>query len=304
MSSYIDTNDLILYVHIVKNGSFSSASDKLKISKSTLSRRINVLEEELDGKLLERGARGVIMTDFGESVLEIANVIHDKSTELLDYAKNRQKKPQGVLKISVPHDFVELVPKNFFTDFSNSYPDIELELDLSNSHHNMDYGQFDLLIRMTTMGLPSNDNLILHRICIFDRGLYASPDLIKMQEIVHPDELIEYPGLLFISPDNKIIPWNLYNNDESWAGIPKRNIKGNSVGAMRSLAGLGCGVIALTHLLAKPMVEQQLLIRILPTWNVEPVTMYALSKYRKNLLSAKIRVFIEALRSIFNLNIE
>ncbi|WP_274369817.1 LysR family transcriptional regulator [Morganella morganii] len=300
MNSSIDTNDLVLYVHIVKNGSFSGAADKLKIPKSTLSRRINVLEGELGGKVLERGVKGVVMTEFGENVLEIANIIHNKSTELLDYAKSRQKNPKGVLKISVPHDFVELVPKRFFTDFSSSYPDIELELDLSNSLCSMDNGQFDLLIRMTSMGLSSNENLILHRICTFERGLYANPNLIKNQEIAHPDELIEYPGLLFISPDDKVVPWNLHSDNESWTGIPKKNIKGNLIGSMRTLASLGCGIVTLTHILAKPMVNQQLLMRVLPTWWAEPVTMYALSTCRKNLLSAKARVFIEELRSIFN----
>lgn len=298
MNSSIDANDLILYVCIVKHGSFSGAAEELNKTKSTLSRRISLLEKELGGKILKRGVTGVVVTEFGREILEIAKIVYDKSLEVLRYAKSRQETLQGTLKISVPHDFVELVPKCFFSRFSSLYPDIELELDLSNSHLGLNTGQFDLLIRMNTMGFPSDENLIMHRIGDFPRGLYAHPSLFSIP-INHPDELVDYTGLLPISLEGKIIPWELYKNNEHWSGIPKKNIKGNSIGSMRSLASLGCGVMVLTHILAHPMVEQGLLTPILPDWHAEPVTMFAISTCRQNMLSAKARGFIEELRSTF-----
>src|SRR3712207_4828447 len=98
---HIDPNDLLLYTRVVDASGFSRAAERLGLPKSTISRRITLLEAQLGERLLLRTTRKLTVTDFGQSVLEHARQIAAETEAAASLAQHRQAEPSGRLRISM-----------------------------------------------------------------------------------------------------------------------------------------------------------------------------------------------------------
>lgn len=96
---HLDPNDLLLFAHVVEEGSFSRAAERMKMPKSTLSRRLTVLESELGERLLLRTTRKLTVTDFGNSVLHHAQQVTSEVEAAQALAQHRQAAPSGRLGV-------------------------------------------------------------------------------------------------------------------------------------------------------------------------------------------------------------
>ncbi|MFZ4538454.1 LysR family transcriptional regulator [Propionivibrio sp.] len=103
----LDANDLILFARIMEAGSFSRAAERTGLPKSTLSRRITLLETKLGERLLKRSTRRLAITEFGERILDHAKRLLDETEAATAMALHQQEIPRGILRVSLPPDFVE-----------------------------------------------------------------------------------------------------------------------------------------------------------------------------------------------------
>src|SRR4051794_15221701 len=127
----IEPNDMLLFARIVEAGSFSMAAQRLDLPKSTVSRRIALLEASLGERLLQRTTRRLMLTEFGESLLEHARKVAEEVESAGALAQHRQAEPSGKLRISMPGDFANLGMTDLIARFIARYPAVSLELDLS-----------------------------------------------------------------------------------------------------------------------------------------------------------------------------
>ena len=155
----LDANDLLLFVSVIDAASFSQAAERTGLPKSTISRRISLLEQRLGERLLTRTTRRLTMTDFGQNILEYARRMAEESAAVTAFAQHRKVVPSGRLRVSMPPDFSELVLAPFFLQFTARYPEIKLELDLSARRVDLLVEQFDLAIRIAAQ-LPDDGTLI------------------------------------------------------------------------------------------------------------------------------------------------
>src|SRR5947209_3026416 len=102
---HLDPNDLLLFARVVAEGSFSRAAERLALPKSTLSRRMTMLESQLGERLLLRTTRKLTVTDFGHSVLQHAQQVTAEVEAALALTQHRQAEPSGRLRVSMPADF-------------------------------------------------------------------------------------------------------------------------------------------------------------------------------------------------------
>src|SRR6266550_3137321 len=119
---HIEPNDLLLFAHVVDDGSFTRAALRLGLPKSTVSRRLAALENQLGERLLQRTTRKFAVTEFGRSVLEHARQVATEVEAAASLAQHRQIEPSGRLRISMPSDFANLVLGNFLAEFIEKYP--------------------------------------------------------------------------------------------------------------------------------------------------------------------------------------
>ena len=172
----VEPNDLLLFAHVVDDGSFTQAALRLGLPKSTVSRRLAALESQLGERLLLRTTRKFAVTDFGRSVLEHARQVATEVEATTSLAQHRQSEPSGRLRVSMPSDFASLVLGNLLAEFVTKYPAIALEVDLSPRRVDLIAENFDVALRMGE--LADDATLAARRLAVFSGSLFASPCLL------------------------------------------------------------------------------------------------------------------------------
>ena len=288
-------NDLILFAHIVNAGSFTRASDLTGLPKSTLSRRLSDLEDQLGERLMQRSTRRLILTDFGESILEYAHRLLDETEAAAALAQHRQVTPHGTLRVSLPPEFRELAVVDVVTEFARLYPNVRLELDLSARRVDIMTERFDVAVRAATH-LPDDTALVARRITDLHSALYASPAYLKEHGTPkRPDDLLEHQGLILVSGGGEHLHWKLSKGKEKWEGLPIRTLTANSLGFQQALAIKGMGIVGLSHRFACAAVENGTLEPVLPGWCLPTTVVWCVTAGRR-LLPQRTLAFIDLIK--------
>lgn len=290
-------NDLILFAHVIDAGSFTRASELTGLPKSTLSRRLSELEDDLGERLMQRSTRRLVLTDFGESILEYARRLSDETEAASALAQHRQVTPHGTLRVSLPPEFHELSIVQIVTEFSRRYPNVRLELDLSSRRVDVVAERFDVALRAATQ-LPDDSALVARRLTTLSNGLYANPDYLKRNGTPHtPADLTDHAGLVLVTSGGEQQQWKLTHGNERWEGLPLNVLSANSLGLQQELAAQGLGIVGLSERYAQAMVTQGKLQRILPDWQLPDIIVWCVTPGRR-LLPQRTLAFIDLLKEM------
>lgn len=294
---HLDANDLMLFALIADSGSFARAGELSGLPRSTVSRRLSALEARLGERLLTRSTRRLALTEFGERILEHARRLREEAEAATAIAQHRQATPRGVLRVSMPPDFVELDLTRLLLQYAAAYPEVRLELDLSPRRVDLVGERFDLAIRAAAR-LPDDNALVARRICALGNGLYASPAyLARYGEPASPDALSDHVCLGLISGNGEPLPWRLSRAEAIWERVPDGPLAANSPALQRELAAHGLGIAGLTERFTQRLVADGLLRRVLPEWSLPSVTLWCVTPGRR-LLPARTTAFIALLREL------
>lgn len=292
-------NDLILFAYIVDAGSFTAASDQTGLPKSTLSRRLSELEAKFGERLLERSTRRLVLTEFGESILEYARRLQDDTEAATALALHRQRTPMGTLRVSLPPEYTELSIVQVLTQFSGLYPNVRLELDLSPRRVDLLAERFDVAVRVATK-LPDDSSLVARSISTLHHGLYASPAYLKRHGTPQcPSDLDAHVGLALVTSSGEHQLWRLSRGDARWEGLPRQLLSANSVGLQQALCVQGLGIVSLSDSFAAGLVQKGELERVLPDWRLPTATVWCVTSGRR-LLPQRTLAFIEVLKSVLS----
>lgn len=310
-----DADDLLLFARVAESGSFSRAAERVQLPKSTVSRRIAALEKRLGERLLQRTTRKLVITEFGQGVLDHARAMSEEVDAALAFALSRQARPSGRLRVSMPGDFASLALERPLAGFIRDFPDVSLELDLSPRRVDLIGESFDLAIRMGT--LPDDSQLAARRLAVFTTGLYAAPALLREHgEPLAPEALHTMPALMLLSRSGEAVAWELSPRDGVHASaataavtgpktrrggeapaheiLPSQHVRANSPDVLIRLARSGAGVVAVADFFAEPYLARGELQRILPAWCLPDAQCWAVFPGRR-LMPAKTRAFIDML---------
>lgn len=296
----LEPNDLMLFARVAETGSFSRGAERMGLPKSTVSRRIAGLEAQLGERLFLRSTRKLTLTEFGESLLDHARRLTEEVDAAGALAQHRQAEPSGRLRVSMPNDFAEILLPRMLADFVQRYPDVVLDLDLSPRRVDLLGEGFDLAIRMGS--LSDDATLVARKVCEIPTFLYAAPAYIARRGApALPDELSEHACLQIRSRDGNTLPWRLRHEGKYVEIAVRDQLKANSLGLLMHIALEGGGIAMLTERFAALFVKTGRLVHVLPEWELEPVTAWAVLPGRR-LLPAKTRVFIEMLNEALDPN--
>jgi DNA-binding transcriptional LysR family regulator len=307
-----DADDLLLFARVAESGSFSRAAERVQLPKSTVSRRIAALEKRLGERLLQRTTRKLVITEFGQGVLDHARALSEEVDAALAFALSRQARPSGRLRVSMPGDFASTALEQPLAGFIRDFPEVSLELDLSPRRVDLIGENFDLAIRMGA--LPDDTQLSARRLAVFTTGLYAAPSLLREHgEPLTPDALRTMPALMILSRSGEAIAWQLSARapaadaapapaEKNRRGavpadhdiVPQQHVRANSPDVLIRLARSGAGVVAVADFFAEPYLARGELRRILPDWCLPDADCWAVFPGRR-LMPAKTRAFIDML---------
>jgi DNA-binding transcriptional LysR family regulator len=198
LSDPFQLNSVALFCKAAEAGNFTAAAEALGITPAAVSRSIGRLEARLGVKLFARTTRRVSLTDDGRAYFNYCQPALQQLQEAARVVTGNQAKPGGTVRLSVPttyghHRVLPLLPK-----FLRRYPDIELEVSVSN--RNVDFVEegFDVAVRM---GALPDSRLIAHQLESAALCLFASPAYLKRARRLRTlDDLDSHERIQFMMP--------------------------------------------------------------------------------------------------------
>lgn len=286
----ISADDYILFATIVEQESMVRAAEHLGMPKATVSRRLTNLEAALGQRLLLRTTRRLTLTEFGQTFLEHCRRVTEEVASTLDFVRSHEEQPHGRLRVSMPGEYAMQNFSRAFATFIETWPEIQLDLDLTSRRVDLIGERFDLAIRMGT--LDSDATLVARKIDEQSFGLYASPIYLALHAApTHPDELEHHHAVRLLSARGTAVSWKLLRGKTVWEGVAPGRLTLNSLDVIQQLLLDGAGIGALPDRFVAEDVRLNRLVRVLPEWCLPPVPAWAVMPMRRY-LPAKTRAFL------------
>ena len=166
-----DLNAVSVFVTVIEAGSFTAAARQLGLPKSSVSRRVRQLEDELGVQLVHRTTRQLRLTDAGREYFERVSSALAGVDEAQAAVTEMQDHPRGVVRLAAPSDWSGWILAPLVAMFVERYPDIRIDLSLTDRHVDLVRDGFDLAL---TAGPLADSTLIVRTIETIESGLFAS----------------------------------------------------------------------------------------------------------------------------------
>ncbi|MEY9885097.1 LysR family transcriptional regulator [Bradyrhizobium sp. USDA 329] len=287
-------------VKVVETGSFSEAGRQLRLSRSAISKYVGDLEESLGVQLLNLTTRHASPNENGQLYFERALVILSEIDAADQAVTHLQSALRGLLRINAPMSFGTLRLGPALADFMKKYPDLQLQLVLSDDLVDPVQDGFDVTLRIADL---ESSSLIARKITPVPRVVCASPDYLKKHGTpLHPRDLREHVSLTygFLLTGNQ---WKLTGADgEHWIQ-PAWSLCVNNAEVLRDVAIKGRGVALIPEFIVRDALSSRRLNAILKEFWAPPLTLYAIYPPTRH-LSVKVRLFIDFLVERFGREVD
>ncbi|CAH2604973.1 LysR family transcriptional regulator [Rhodovastum atsumiense] len=267
----MDWDKLRVFHAVAEAGSFTHAGDVLNLSQSAVSRQISALEEALQVPLFHRHARGLILTEQGESLNRTVREVFAKLAMTEALLTESKEKPAGRLKVTTTVGFGSswLAPR--INAFNQQYPDVTMQLLLDDSDLDLAMREADVAIRMHA---PKQPDLVQRHLLSLDWHVCASADYLQRHGTpTKPEDLDGHHLILFgnYRPPVPDIDWLAEAGRKT--GHPRRGVlEVNSLTAMLLAVQSGLGIAALPDYMAADPANG--VVRLLPDIKSPKVDVY------------------------------
>ena len=265
-------DEIAVFVHVVKAGSFTAAAEQRGVPKSTLSRAVTRLEEAMHARLLRRSARLLALTEAGRALFDRAAPHIAGLEDAAESALAGEDQPQGTLRLTAPVDTGEGFLADLLVRFTARYPLLHVEVDLSSRKVNLVEEGFDVALRASER--LEDTSLVARRVATGELHVFAAPAyLARRGTPAVPEDLVDHECVLF-RPVDGTDTWQLQGpGGESTVKVSGR-IGSNDFSFVRSVVRSGAGIGGFPAFIAARDVTEGHLVRILPAWSRTAGTLY------------------------------
>ncbi|WP_330960294.1 LysR family transcriptional regulator [Photobacterium sp. 53610] len=275
------------FVAVAESSSFTLAAQKLSTSVAQVSRRVSALEERLAVKLLNRTTRKVTLTEAGMLYFQQCKHLVEGLEQAELTVTQMQTTPKGLVRVTAPVTYGEMHLAPLINQFLEQYPQVDVELMLTNQKLDLLESGVDLAIRL---GRLEDSSLIARRLSTRQSYVCASPAYLKRYGEPHTlSELSKHQCLV-----GTIDVWRFKDNHQSKSMRISGRLRCNSGFALRDAARRGLGLVQLPDYYIQQDLESGELIEVLPQYRDDIEGIWALfpSSVR---LSPKVRLLVEFL---------
>ena len=282
---------MAIFNEVVSAGSFTLAATNTGHSTSYISKEINKLEARLGTRLMNRTTRSLSLTAEGELYYQQCQQIIAEAEQAQLALMGQQLKPSGTLRVSclASLDINQLEP--IFSGFLNTYPDVNLDLDLSNRKVDLIAEGFDVIVRATPQ---LDDSSFISRKIMSSRDItIASPDYLnKYGTPEKPEDLKKHRCICYSNLKQPKL-WSFKNQygKETQLEVPCHIMSNNSEMELK-LCKSGHGVVRIPKFILKGELETGELVELFTDYQPMEINVYLVYPSRKH-LSPKVRAFID-----------
>jgi DNA-binding transcriptional LysR family regulator len=224
-------DDLRIFLAVLRGRSVRAASKLLNVSHSTVSRRLQAMEEQLGIKLFIRQPEGFVLTEVGEAMVERAERVESEILSLEREVFGRDALLSGPVRISAPPLLAQHLLMPILARFSELYPQIEIEIDATFDVADLRRRNADIAIRFQTR---PEETLVAHRLPDFGNAIYASPEYINKHCLTGTD-----PDGRWIALGSKEVLAH-WRQETPYAGCKVQHIVSDMLAQLNAVkAGLG-----------------------------------------------------------------
>jgi DNA-binding transcriptional LysR family regulator len=287
------------FVRVVEAGTFAKAADSLVMPKPTITRLVQGLEKHLDTKLLNRTTRRVTVTADGAAYYDRALRLLNDIEELESNMTRAKVNPRGRLRIDVGSPVGQLLLIPALPDFYAKYPDIQIDLGVSDRPVDLISENVDCVLRA---GEITDQSLVARRIGEFHSVICATPAYLKRHGMPrHPRDL-ESDGHTVVNyfshRTGRIYPYTFIKDGERIEVVGRHmlSVNDSNAGLAAGLAGLG--IIWTTSFMAQSHIHAGQLQPILLDWCADSLPIHVVYPPNRH-LSTKVRVFVDWVAELF-----
>lgn len=287
--------EMTIFVTIIEEGSFIAAANKLNLSKQAISRYLTALEERLHVRLLQRTTRTIALTYEGQNFYLQAKNILNSVDEAESFIQSKQANPVGLLRVNVPVSFGILNLAPLWQKFIDTYPNIELDITLSDRVVDLLDEGFDLAVRI---GHLESSSLIARKLTSTRIIAAASPNYLQQYGMpTHPDQLIEHKIILYSHWATEAV-WQFWQDKSLFSVHLNAKVYCNNGDTCRIMMLNHGGISLQPDFIIGEDLQQGRLIEVLPEYKVQDYNIYAVYPSRK-LLPLRTQCLIDFLVAQF-----
>ena len=256
--------DVEVFITVVEHGSFTAAAVALSTTPSVLSRAVSRLEVRLGRQLLQRTTRRVGLTEAGRIYLEQARAAFSLLDDAERDGRGQGGDMTGRVRISVPTTYGHYCLPPLLARFSQQYPHVQVELNITNRNVDLIAEGFDLAVRL---GQMPDSGLVARKLEDAALLLVASPAYLHRTGVPQTlDELQQHRCLPFIMPrTGRIAPWVFRDDGRDVDWLPRSTFEiSDDVLGVVSLAEQGMGICQSYEFIVRDRIARGQLVEVLP----------------------------------------
>lgn len=257
----MDYNRVALFVRVVKAGSFTGAAAAAGLPKSSVSRSVARLEQDLGVRLLQRTTRKLALTEAGQAYHDAVSPSFATIEEADTAAREHGAEPRGTVRVSAAPDFGALA--SALAQFARQYPKIRVELSITSRYVDLVTEGFDLAIRA---GRLEDSSLVARRIAATETALMAAPAYLRKRG--KPRSVAELPAhdfVLYRAPGGRAT-LNLTGPDGEQSVEVSASLVADDITFCRMAVESGAGLALLPIHVAAESLAAGKLEQVLPRW--------------------------------------
>lgn len=293
----MDIEVLKTFVEVMRQSSFAGVAKERNIDPSSVSRAIAGLEKELGIRLFQRTTRKLSPTEAGITYFNQIEPLIEEIQQAKEMAIAVSGQPQGTLRVTASVSFGLKCIIPVLAEFEANYPELAIELLLTDARLDLVTERIDLAIRL---GLMKDSTLIARRLMLTRYSVCGSPDYLQHSpQLDRPPDISQHNCLFFPLLDYRT-SWLFKDKQGKIQTVPVsgRTIISNAI-ALQQCAIAGMGLALLPHWLVDSEVEAGRLTKVLPNYEVTATNFDTSAWFvypSRNYVPLKVRVFIDFLQ--------
>jgi DNA-binding transcriptional LysR family regulator len=292
MSKLPDLEAMAIFAKVVEMRGIAAAASDLGLSAPTVSKALARLEQRLGSRLINRSSRRFAVTDAGQALAERAARLLADAEAAEDSLLSQSNAPRGTIRLAAPMSFgiSELAP--ILPDFLQQYPEVSVDLHLSDALVDVIGDGFDVALRI---GALADSALLSRRLAPVPGVLLAAPSYLDRRgRPAHPTDLLQHDCFAYAYLRTRDT-WHFTNHaGESVAVRPTGRLRVNNGDAVLPALTAGLGIAALPAFIAGPVLRAGCVEQVLPDWSGSRSDLYLVTP-PSGPRPARVRVMIDFL---------